>query len=133
MKPVHQTKFGNTDGNCLAACIASILEVELESLPNFHGKDWQERWCEWLRPRGLFLWRMDAPEGGFTEHPPGWTILSGQSPRAEELGEQWLHATVAFDGETVHDPHPDGRGVLTKSDFLFFQAIDPRLSGIPDC
>lgn len=126
MRPVYQTIFGNKEGNCLAACIASILEVDIDRVPNFHGKDWAQQWCEWLRPHGLFMWRIDVAEGIVI--PPGYSILSGQSPRAEALGETWLHATVAFDGETVHDPHPDGGGVLSKSDYLFFQILHPHVA-----
>lgn len=33
MKPVDQTTFGAPHGNCLMACVASILEVPLDSLP----------------------------------------------------------------------------------------------------
>ena len=35
MKPVMQTQF-NLQGNCLSACIASLLELTIEEVPNFH-------------------------------------------------------------------------------------------------
>ena len=34
MKSVDQTKFGYPEGNCLMACVASILEVGLDDLPD---------------------------------------------------------------------------------------------------
>ena len=38
MIPVTQTTFAPA-GNCLAACLASILEVPIEAIPNFHAND----------------------------------------------------------------------------------------------
>lgn len=34
MRPVLQTRFGFPSGNCLLACVASILEVPLEEVPD---------------------------------------------------------------------------------------------------
>jgi len=39
MKPIFQTIINNKTGNCQAACIASILEVPLEEVPNFNEPD----------------------------------------------------------------------------------------------
>jgi|EP01047_Picozoa_sp_COSAG01_P067476 hypothetical protein len=35
MRPVEQTVFGAGAGNALQACIASMLEMDLDSVPNF--------------------------------------------------------------------------------------------------
>jgi hypothetical protein len=42
MKPVHMTKFGTDKGDCLTACIASLLERDIETLPNF--SDFDKEW-----------------------------------------------------------------------------------------
>lgn len=37
MKPVFQTRFGNevmTPGNCFVACVASIMEIDLQGMPD---------------------------------------------------------------------------------------------------
>lgn len=59
MKPVHQTNFQRGTGNCFAACLASILEMPLEEVPNFchegsdaDGSTWLERTARWLEERG---------------------------------------------------------------------------------
>lgn len=122
MKPVFQTKFGKPEGNCFAACVASILEASLDDVPHYMGKDWLQQWNAFLAPRNLGLFCLELPEG---TAPPGWSILSGLSPRAKALGEDWMHAVVAFNGIVEHDPHPDGGGVLTHVDWIVFQAIDP--------
>ncbi len=127
MKPVHQTKFGKPDGNCFAACIASILEVSIDDVPHFMGKDWQERWNAFLANFHLGLFCIALPEG---TAPPGWSILSGVSPRAKALGEEWLHSVVAFNGVVEHDPHPEGGGVLSTADWIIFQALDPSRAAV---
>lgn len=49
MIPVQQTRFGNGQGNCLLACVASILDRPLESIPDFtmSGCGWFEDLYEW--------------------------------------------------------------------------------------
>lgn len=32
MKPVQQTRFGPPDGNCMSACVASIIECKIEEV-----------------------------------------------------------------------------------------------------
>jgi len=54
MKKVYQTRFG-TDGNCWAACIATIFGVELSEVDQCacNNKDWAEQTMAWLKPRGF--------------------------------------------------------------------------------
>lgn len=111
MIPITQTKF-YPDGNCMDACIASILECPLESLPNYHGIDWFEVYNSWLADRGLKI-DFRSPD----ESPPsGYHMASVCSPRGP-----WLHSVVILDGELVHDPSPDrhmGIGEIVRWDVL---------------
>lgn len=121
MKPVDQTVFGYPNGNCFSACLASILELPLEEVPWFMAEgDWLSRVQEWLKPRGLYAacLLIDTTESPF--YPPGWHILSGQSPRGD-----WLHAVVAQGTKIVHDPHPDKTGLVNHKDTLILIALDP--------
>lgn len=34
MKPAMQTKFGEYEGDCFAACIASLFELPIEDVPD---------------------------------------------------------------------------------------------------
>jgi hypothetical protein len=56
MKPVVQTD------DCLAACVASIIEVDLEDLPDIpcDAEARFERWADWLREEGWELELHDA-------------------------------------------------------------------------
>ena len=114
MKPVHQTQFAapaegepgdpKTTGNCTAACIASMLELNLADVPNFAVRPEGEWWpwmLQWLTDRG---WYAIAFPGHFPY--PGYYLVSGNSPRGD-----FKHLVVYCAGELVHDPHPSGAGI----------------------
>ncbi len=105
MIKVDQTIFGQAEGNCFPACLASLLHYDLEYLPNHHDKDWFIKYQEWLMQNaGVYMLCLE----GYTprEHVPGYAIFSGPSPR-----NSGLHAVVGYAGEIVHDPHPSRAGL----------------------
>ena len=112
MVPVFQDKFDN-EGNCLGACIASILELPLEAIPDFNemgmGKErvknehapWFKEMRRWLGDRGVIV--AAFTDAGAAESC--YINLSGQLP-----GKSWGHATVCREGTLIHDPFPRERG-----------------------
>jgi len=135
MKPVDQTKFGFEDGNCGAACIASILEIPLESIPNFHGEDpsdpklyWKNvrKWCA---DKPFILISISISEGYDPKEflKDCWVIASGPSPRGTK--EWHRHAVVWRNGEIVHDPHPSREGLKEIDMYDLFIIKDPSLVG----
>ena len=119
MKPVTQTIFTAPGGDCMAACVASILDLPLDAVPNPQGEDsaWFLEWVAFLAPYNLSI--LTFLDGG-DWIPRGYSILCGKSPRGD-----WNHAVVCFDGEMVHDPHPSGAGVESRVDWTVFITIDP--------
>ena len=123
MKPVIQTRFYDPDapvdqqrGNCLTAVVASLLELDIDQVPNFVQDDvdsggannWFTSLLRFLADRG---WRLhyvtpttDLPLGAYY-------TAAGISPRGN--GEIH-HVVVCQDGRMVHDPHPSGDGLLTE-------------------
>lgn len=125
MIPVDQTTFGplRSDiasrevrvGNCFSACVASILELPIDDVPQFNTPPsfdvvepdaaWWERFKEWLAVRCLFAVCFDRRPD--SEPPPGWpkgySIAGGMSPRNKGV----MHAAVCLDGVLVHDPNPE--------------------------
>lgn len=110
-----QTKFGGVDeppelrGNCYSTCIANILDLEVEAVPEFFGlggKKWYEESQEWLMERGLgFVMFPTDP----TEAPAFKDLVciaAGKSPRGHN------HAVIWHKGKVLHDPHPDGTGFV---------------------
>lgn len=132
MKPVEQTRLNAHDGNCHAACIASILEVPLEAVPQptvMEMADFEGWACylervrrEFLHPRNLHDMTFGVRDGlGQLVRPLGYSILCAASPRTGGA-----HAVVALDGAIVFDPHPRREmGLGEWHDWTIFTVLDP--------
>jgi hypothetical protein len=113
MTPVMQTRFGH-DGNCLPACVVSILDMPdaLEELSDVlvGAKDWTQqrlRAVRWLRAYGVTCVPL-LPWDTCCEEFIRGCLCIGEGQSARGLG----HAVVWCDG-LIHDPHPDGTGLTT--------------------
>lgn len=108
MKPVFQTKFGDKSGNCFAACVASILELPLETVPNVCvlGDDWFDSFIFWCGTIGYSYVELVIEHRKMSDGQ--YCVVVGKSPRGD-----FKHCVVGRfeDGEieVVHDPHPDKR------------------------
>lgn len=130
MKPVLQTTFG-LKGNCFQACVASILELPLEQVPNFCQDDpegWWDQFRDWLVQYELCPVCVTVPpqwqgegELPLSELPRTYYILSGKSPRGDHL-----HSIVVYEGESAHDPHRSDRGLCSVADAIFFVPLYPE-------
>ncbi|SRR5260370_10758007 len=133
MKPVFQTVIDSKHGNCLSAALASILELDIDEVPNFevHEGDFAARVDAWLRPRG-FAWmrtieprlirgpglqdvgRLPDTGAEFVRHPMSDNVIcmaTGKSPRGEYCHSVVGHMVSSFNFEMLHDPHPSGAGL----------------------
>ena len=99
MKPVKQKDF-EQGGGCFRACIASLLEVTYEDVPEFND-DWYTKYNEWLIKRGYYLLMVDY--WVLIAYPPVYYIAGGPSPRSNPNG----HAIIRYENDDVFDPHPD--------------------------
>jgi hypothetical protein len=115
MTPVDQTRFGKPDGNCYAACIASILDRPLEEFDNRpvdFENEFTESWQAFMATKGYALVEVLAGQTLITRGLH--YIASGPSPRGP-----FDHAVVYRDGELVHDPHPSRDGVERVTWLIF--------------
>ncbi|NPT59084.1 hypothetical protein [Paraburkholderia elongata] len=111
MKPVKQTKLYSADGihngNCLAACIASLLDLPLWMVPPFEDMfgrgDHTSRMIEWLNH--MFKLELVWEDGHPVDELPEFYIAVGRSPRGVH------HAVIYSKGEMVHDPHYSNDGI----------------------
>jgi hypothetical protein len=122
MIPVEQTKLTYPDGNCMSACLASILELTLDEVPCYVGDGWLEKYNQWLASFNLTMVNLTYTSAeGEPWAPMGYSILAADSPRGE-----WLHAVVCHNGEVVWDPHPQREmGLKTKREWTVFLVLDP--------
>lgn len=119
-------------GDCFKTCVAMILDLPEEAVPNFcaapRDKWWRE-FQEWLEARHL-----TAIEVNIRKQPLCWTtggtpcIVSGKSPCGD-----WLHSVVAVslaerDYEYLYDPHPDDTWIEDVQYITFFASLRPDLT-----
>lgn len=112
MTPVKQTQLGK-HGNCMSACLASLLDLSIDEVPNFFetcGENvdaWTTGIKEFLKERGYDFIAVSllTVDTSYLETLDGHVIVSGQSPRG------LLHATIWKNGKMVFDPHPDNTGI----------------------
>lgn len=122
MIPVFQTKFEN-DGNCYAACLASILELCLEDIPDFPNiyseDEWFEKCRQWCRARtGMDILKITFPNNNHGFFMPGYCIGVGKV-------EGFYHAVICRNGKVVHDPFPGEPNMKTIEYAHIFVVLDP--------
>ena len=123
MTPVLQTYVEQSRANCLAACIASILNLPLAEVPDTGGKSAFDQYTvlqAWLKERKGALLRVDGQVTPFLTGDVFY-VLTGQGPRGQR------HAVVAQGNDIVHDPHPEGGGLLDR-DGAYFLLLDTTIA-----
>lgn len=111
-------------GSCYQAAVAALMDLPLEEVPNFieYADDvWYSIFCDFIRDKGFeYAWSYEVPKG--------YSIGSGISPRARK-DKKITHAVICFDGEIVHDVHPDRTGLIGPINY--YETIRPRLTEAP--
>ena len=130
MKPVYQTKFGCPEGNCLAACLASVLEISIEEVEqeydarkySIKGPDWFYELQKWLFRRGLCVITFNYT-GDSCVPVNCYHIVGGKSHSGD-----WGHAVVYFGNTLVHDPNPNTNGLKTIEDSMIIASLFPKIN-----
>jgi hypothetical protein len=115
MKKVMQTRFSfeTTKGNCLAAVVASIMEKDnaedvIQIQEYYDNELWGMMLLEWLDDNGYDYYTINGHLYDDTYY-----FVSGLSPRNRNI----THICIYQNGIMVHDPHPDGTGILNCLSF----------------
>ena len=139
MQRVLQTELLPPHGNALQACVASLLGVALDTVPNFveHADYWRAM-LDHANSCGLSLLKLPLANEGrlpFESVPGTLCIARGESPR-NAGGGHVVVAAVAADGvglEMVHDPHPEGGFLAGPAAWAcFYVAREPALVPQPE-
>jgi hypothetical protein len=153
MIEVTQTRF-ITRGDCYAACIASIFELDIERLPHVPEDDdvvlakfpiknpeyfnvsdarsswWHDMWAEWFKANNLMHVVIRCEKFGEYDRRvlDTWHIISGPSPRDPEQNQGrdgHKHAVVGRKGLVRFDPHPSRSGLLALDSYELIIPADP--------
>ena len=128
MIPTKQTILhdpaNGVHGNCFSAVLASLLHVDISTVPVFTDpKSWQRQVNDWLRPFGVAFMQLSGVPDACGE----LAIMGmhhekcGNTQRSNEV----LHSVVAVDGEAIFDPHPDASGLVNEVTCGVFLSLEP--------
>lgn len=119
-RPVLQTRNGVPAGNCFSACVASILGLTIDDVPDYQcdysDDQWWDKWEAWFAARGLIpdlTW--DAPAG--------YAMMSVRTPTP--------HCVVVLDGVMVWNPL-GGLPLPTGTEIRHYMTILPLSANKPD-
>jgi len=125
MIPVFQTKTSSGDGDCFAACLASILEEPLAVIPDFTPAIKNDN--SWIVEANLFIAHF-----GFYLLPVIWKATACSSGFSIAIGnpkggkEDNKHAVVYLGANLYHDPSPNGKGLEGNPEtYMVFVALNP--------
>jgi hypothetical protein len=114
-------------GDCMRACIASLLDLPIADVPHFAQIDadggdnfWigvtdfcRSRGFAFVTVKGSFVWSAD----------PIYHIIAGPSPRAAGVH----HAVIGLNGRVHFDPHPSRAGLAgDPSEWSFDLLVRPH-------
>ena len=105
MKPVYQTINNPRGGNCMEACIASMLHMELEDVGTFRKDlNWYDDCDAVLKKYGFQLLSLPYTKEA-VRFMKGYYIVGGPSPNFPNI----QHAVICKDGKVVHNPSQSGK------------------------
>lgn len=115
MKKVYQTRYGKNEGNCFPAAIASILELELDEVPDFcniHSEDsYYQEFIYWLHRLGYTAIPIatNKDELANSMHLKGsYLLVTGKNKDGVN------HCVVYRNGEMVHNPNRKCEGITPE-------------------
>lgn len=137
MKLVDQQEIDlNGRGDCMRACLASLLELPMEEVPHLRAIQmdtgtWFGAFTTFLKKhgyefQGTFYFNPYRPDGQWSELAKrslgvdGFFMAGGPSPRGAVGG----HAVIIDSlGQIVHDPHPSRAGCEIKDVYMIERGI----------
>jgi hypothetical protein len=118
---VDQRIIDQGRGDCLRSCVASILELAPDQVPNFSDfckyadVNWSIPMWNFLRERGMAFVTVYPPH-----LPHGYCVAVGPSPNIPGA----FHAVVWKGSEIVHDPNPSRKGLAGEpTHYLVFTKV----------
>lgn len=120
MKPHYQTKWGEGKGNCFQYALASILELEPETVPDFcneYEDEWHEETIKWLKQYNLSCVSLAVHNKELNDYCLKDCILLVCVKNDNNVN----HAVIYKNGKVIHDPNfwYDGEYKIETVDLIF--------------
>jgi hypothetical protein len=140
MKKVFQTIVDKKHGNCMQAAVASLLELELEQVPNFisYGEDWGKVWWNFWDEKGYSYYPTTIVKSKrgteelknvakFDKGINGYFYATVNS----QTYSDGTHAIIVDENlNVVHDPNPNQLALkLTPDDILSIMVMSDMIIG----
>ncbi len=115
MKEVNQRRYKTeiTRGDCFQCCVASLLDLEYEQVPDFiNAKDFWESCILFLDSLGKEIEVLPLQDEDYTDaiNREGIYIVGGETIRTKENGV--THSVLYKDGKLLFDPHQSKAGLI---------------------
>jgi hypothetical protein len=118
-------------GNCVAACVATLLDIPLAEVPHFvefgiaygdssdvhdvsSGNNWWSMLLGFMAAKGYWPVALESVTDGEDDEI---LFVAGKSPRGVS------HQVLYRDGRLWHDPHPSRDGVLEVAEVLAWRPL----------
>jgi hypothetical protein len=124
MKPVYQSIVDPINGDCWAACIASILELPLSDVPNFRAGENVNFWEEtqtWLNSKGVFCIEVNFTDSKYCSFPNGaYVLLTGPSTMFDDtrhcvIGQVAVKSPELMEIIFIHDPNRNSKSQYIRN------------------
>lgn len=110
-----KTIFQRTETDCLKCCLAMVLEMEYEEVPDFvllYGTDWGRELSKWLLERNKGLIQFNS----VPQYIPPWLPMIAKGYPSEK---SLHHHCVVWTDKEMFDPHPNNIGILDITERYF--------------
>jgi hypothetical protein len=122
----YQSEFGNTRGNCLQACLATVLDLPLEAVPHFatEGSEWFNTLNRWLNKNhnmgAIYCSPLNPGTLEVMATSDGRYLVGGKAENGNP------HVVVYHQGKLWHDPMPGGEGLKEEEGIIvLFSLLKP--------
>lgn len=133
---VMQTKFGNDNGNCLTACLASLTGIPIEKLPDLYshsGIEWWDTLYAWCVENNYGLMLIKEGEQNrmlvLNQYGIGVAKLKNIEVRHAVILKYTLNAKGNkwyWDAEVWHDPNPTKYEIEKIEEHIFINNWNTR-------
>lgn len=131
MRQLRQTIFEKGKGDCFKTCVAMVLDLPPEPIPNFCAGDpvlWFAEFQKWLEQFHLTAVEVRLDLGPvLARTAPGVpVILSGHSPNVEGVLHSVVGVAVDEGFEYLYDPNPSDQFLKGEPIYvIFFASLRP--------